>query len=141
MLPLLLRRPPKDREGYVEDLVKTFRAIGSKRYPPSEAELRALAERCFARGVTPAGTARQLAAIQTAPDRTPQLRQLRLPATVIHGTSDPLIMPSGGRATARAIPGAKLLMVDGMGHDLPRPLWPLIIDAIVQTAAAARERG
>ncbi|MDQ6607240.1 MAG: alpha/beta fold hydrolase [Actinomycetota bacterium] len=140
LLPLILRRPRKDREGYIEDMVKTFRAIGSKRYPTPEAELRSLAERCFERGISPAGTARQLAAIQTAPDRTPKLRQLRLPATVIHGSRDPLIMPSGGRATAKAIPGAKLLMLDGMGHDLPRPLWPQIIEAILQTVAAARGR-
>lgn len=136
MLRMILGRPRKDREGYIEDLVATFQAIGSKRYPPPEAELRALAERCFERGVTAAGTARQLAAIQTAPDRTPKLRQLRLPATIIHGSSDPLISPSGGRATAAAIPGAKLLMLDGMGHDLPRPLWPQITDAILQTTAA-----
>jgi pimeloyl-ACP methyl ester carboxylesterase len=135
MIPLILRRPPKDHDGYIEDMVKTFRAIGSKRYPTPDAELRSLAERCFARGISPAGTARQLAAIQTAPDRTPKLRDLRLPATVIHGSSDPLIRPSGGRATAKAIPGAKLLMLEGMGHDLPRPLWPQIIDAILQTAA------
>ncbi len=137
MLPMILRRPRKDREGYVEDMMTTFRAIGSKRYPPPEAELRSLAERCFERGVTPAGTARQLAAIQTAPDRAPKLRRLSLPATVIHGKSDPLIMPSGGRATAAAIPGAKLVMLDGMAHDLPRPLWPQIIEAILQTTAAA----
>jgi pimeloyl-ACP methyl ester carboxylesterase len=139
MLPLLVRRPPKDRDGYIEDLMRTFRAIGSKRYPPPDAALRSLAERCFARGVTPAGTARQLAAIQTAPDRTAKLRRLRLPATVIHGSSDPLVMPSGGRATAAAIPGARLLMLDGMGHDMPRELWPQIIEAIRQTAAAAAE--
>ncbi len=140
MIPLLLRRPRKDREGYIEDLVATFRAIGSKRYPAPEPELRALAGRCFERGVSASGTARQLAAIQTAPDRTPKLRRLRLPATVIHGSSDPLIRPSGGRATAAAIPGAKLLILDGMGHDLPRPLWPQITDAILETAAAARAR-
>jgi pimeloyl-ACP methyl ester carboxylesterase len=135
MIPLLLRRPRSDRDGYVEDLVNTLGAIGSTRYPPPPERLRALANRCYDRGHDRAGTARQLAAIQTAPDRTAKLARLRLPATVIHGSGDQLIRPSGGRATALAIPGARLLMLDGMAHDLPRPLWPQIVDAIRQNAA------
>jgi pimeloyl-ACP methyl ester carboxylesterase len=134
MIPLLLRRPRSDREGYVEDLVGTFNAIGSKRYPPEPGRLRALAERCYERGHDRVGTARQLAAIQTAPDRTAKLGRLRVAATVIHGAGDPLIRPSGGRATAKAIPGARLVILAGMAHDLPRPLWPQIVDAILQTA-------
>jgi pimeloyl-ACP methyl ester carboxylesterase len=141
MIPLLLRPRRSDRAGYIEDLVSTLRKIGSRRYPVEPARLRALAERCYERGHDRVGTARQLAAIQTAPDRTAKLRGLRLPATVIHGASDPLIRPSGGRATARAIPGARLLILAGMGHDLPRPLWPQIVDAIVQTARSATPTG
>lgn len=137
MTRLLLRRPTPGREGYIHDLVTTLTAIGSKRYPTETERLRALAERCYERGHDRIGTARQLGAIQAARDRTAGLRQLNLPATVIHGTDDPLVRPSGGRATARAIPGARLVMLDGMGHDLPRPLWPQIVDAIVQNAAAA----
>jgi pimeloyl-ACP methyl ester carboxylesterase len=65
------------------------------------------------------------------------LKRLNLPATVIHGTDDPLVNPSGGRATAKAIKRASLLMLSGMGHDMPRPLWPQMIEGIVATAAAA----
>jgi pimeloyl-ACP methyl ester carboxylesterase len=136
MIPLLLRRPRPDREGYVSDMVATLRAIGSKRYPGETERLRALAERCYERGHDRSGTPRQLAAIQIAPDRTAALGRLRLPATVIHGSDDPLVGVSGGRATAKAIPGARLLVLPGMAHDLPRPLWPQIVEAIEQTVRA-----
>ncbi len=137
MIPLLLRRPRGDREGYVSDMVSTLRAIGSKRYPSEIDSLRGLAERCYERGHDRSGTPRQLAAIQTAPDRTAALGRLRLPAAVIHGSDDPLIRVSGGRATAKAIPSARLLELDGMAHDLPRPLWPQIVETIVQTTEAS----
>ena len=78
-----------------------------------------------------AAVARQLLAVLTSGDRTPRLRELRLPALVIHGVDDPLVRVSGGRATAAAIPGAELVELDGMGHDLPRALWPQITDRIV----------
>jgi pimeloyl-ACP methyl ester carboxylesterase len=136
MIHLLLRRPRPDREGYVSDMVGTLRAIGSKRYPSETDRLCGLAERCYERGHDRSGTPRQLLAIQTAPDRTAALGRLRLPAAVIHGAEDPLIRVSGGRATAKAIPDARLLVLDGMAHDLPRPLWPQIITTIVQTAQA-----
>ena len=84
----------------------------------------------------PGGSARQIAAIVAAADRTAALGRVRVPTTVIHGDADPLVNPSGGRATATAIPGARLVILPGMGHDLPRELWPAIIDAIVQNAAA-----
>jgi pimeloyl-ACP methyl ester carboxylesterase len=137
MLPLLVRRPRPDREGYVSDQVATLRAIGSKRYPSEDGRLRRLAERCYERGHDRSGTPRQLAAIQTARDRTAELRALDLPAAVIHGADDPLIRPSGGRATAKAIPNARLLMLDGMAHDLPRPLWPQIVETIAQITETA----
>jgi pimeloyl-ACP methyl ester carboxylesterase len=133
----MLRRPRRDREGYIADFIETYETIGSGRYPPDRDHLRARAERCFERGLHPAGSARQLAAVVTASDRAPMLRELELPATVIHGAADPLVNQSGGRATAAAIPGAKLVIVPDMGHDLPRQLWPQIVDAIGQTAAAA----
>ena len=134
----LLRRPASDRDGYIADMVATLQAIGSRTYPSDPARLRSLAERAYDRGYHPAGTARQLAAINSTSDRTGRLRALRIPAMVIHGDEDPLVAPSGGRATAGAIPGSSLLMLAGMGHDLPRPLWPQIVAAIVQTAAAGR---
>jgi pimeloyl-ACP methyl ester carboxylesterase len=80
---------------------------------------------------------RQTAANATATDRTEGLRTLRIPAVVIHGDSDPLVHPLRGRATAEAIPGATLVMVPGMGHDLPEGAWPTIADAIVANATRA----
>jgi pimeloyl-ACP methyl ester carboxylesterase len=133
----MLRKARVDREGYIEDHLETYRTIGSRVFDFDEAHRRERAARLFARGVHPAGSARQLAAIITASDRTRALRELRVPATVIHGEADPLVNVSGGRATAKAIPGAELLTIPGMGHDLPRELWPQIIDAIVHTAERA----
>lgn len=140
MLRHLLRRPARSREAYIADFIQAFTVIGSRTYLPDPERLRALAERCWERGFHPDGTARQLMAIQASPDRTSKLRSVRMPATVIHGNQDRLVMRSGGRATARAIPGAKLLMLDGMGHDMPRELWPAILDAIVANARAAEAR-
>jgi pimeloyl-ACP methyl ester carboxylesterase len=137
MLPMLFRRAARDRETYIADFLTTFTAIGSRTYPPDRGRLRELAERCWERGYHPDGSARQLMAIQASPDRTRQLRALRMPATVIHGNQDRLVMRSGGRATARAIPGAKLILLGGMGHDMPRELWPQLIDAIAENAQAA----
>ena len=139
LLPLLLRRRPRDREEYIRDFIATFRAIGSRRHPPGEDRLRAVAERCYERGVHPAGAARQLAAIVTAEDRTPLLARISVPTTVIHGDSDRLVSPSGGRASASAIPGASLVMIPGMAHDLPPALWDRVIDEIVLCAERARE--
>jgi pimeloyl-ACP methyl ester carboxylesterase len=137
LIPMLLRRPARSRDAYIAEFQTTFTAIGSRTYPPDPERLRGLAERCWDRGYYPAGTARQLAAIGTAPHRAASLANLRIPATVIHGDEDRLVMPSGGRATAKAIRGAKLIVLRGMGHDMPRQLWPQIIDAIVENAAAA----
>ena len=133
----VLRRIPRDREGYIEDHIETYRAIGSKGFEFDEAHKRARAGRCFDRGIHPAGTARQLAAVVTAPDRTRRLGQVDVPTTVIHGDADQLVDVSGGRATAKAIPGAELRILAGMGHDLPRELWPEIVGAIAQNADRA----
>ena len=136
--PRLFRRPPLEREGYIEDFVATFRAVGSRRYPVDPERTRKLAARCFDRGYDPAGSARQLAAILAAPDDTVLLRSVRAPTAVIHGDADRLVMLSGGRATARAIPGARLVVIRGMGHNVPPVLWPRIIEPIVENAARAR---
>jgi pimeloyl-ACP methyl ester carboxylesterase len=136
-LPALLARPPADREGFADWVVESFRVIGS---PGFEADTDALRERArvsYDRGVYPEGTARQLVAILASGDRTEELRKLDLPALVIHGTDDVLIDVSGGRATADAIPGAELVLIEGMGHDLPRPLWPRLVDLIVANAERA----
>jgi pimeloyl-ACP methyl ester carboxylesterase len=137
--PVLLKRPPRGREGYVRHNAWVLKQIGSPGVEPDDDDLRRLAELSYERGLNPAGAGRQLAAIIAAPDRTPQLRELDVPTLVIHGTADRLVAPSGGRATASAIPGARLLMIDGMGHDLPRAAWPRMLDAIEQNAARARE--
>jgi pimeloyl-ACP methyl ester carboxylesterase len=139
LYPVLLKRPPRDREGYVRHSAWALRQIGSPGFPLDEDELRRLAERSYDRGLNPAGASRQLAAIVAAADRTSALRTLAVPTLVIHGTADRLIAPSGGRATARAVPGARLLMIEGMGHDHPRGAWPVLLDAIEQNAARAGE--
>ncbi|MEZ5078624.1 MAG: alpha/beta fold hydrolase [Solirubrobacterales bacterium] len=133
----LLGPPPSGREAMIERAVQTFRVIGSPGFPFEEARLRELAGESFDRGFNPAGVARQLHAILASGNRTRGLGRLALPATVIHGASDPLVRPAGGRATARAIPGARLRMVEGMGHDLPRQLWESFAEDIAANAARA----
>jgi len=128
---VLLAPPARDRAEAIERTVATYRVIGSPAYELDEPALRERAGLSFDRGYDPAGVARQLVAILASGDRTERLRRLRLPTLVIHGTEDPLVRVSGGRATATAIPGAELLELDGMGHDLPRALWPEIVDRIV----------
>ena len=139
LLPMLFRRRPRDRDTYVRDFIATFKAIGARRYPPGDDRLRALAEHCYERGVHPAGSARQLAAVVTTEDRTPLLARVDVSTTVIHGDADRLVAPSGGRATAAAIPGARLVMIPGMAHDLPPALWDRVIDEIVLCAPRAGE--
>jgi pimeloyl-ACP methyl ester carboxylesterase len=134
---LLLGKPPREREAAIERVVKTFKTIGSPGFPFDEARIRELAGRSFDRGHSQAGIARQLHAITASGDRTHQLRKLDLPAVVIHGKNDVLVNPSGGRATARAIPNARLKMIEGMGHDMPRALWPTFVEEISCNAARA----
>ncbi len=134
---LMMAAAPRDRESFIERIVKTYEMIGSPAYPMDEERLHRVAAASWERGHNPRGVLRQLHAIVASGDRTEALRKLDLPVTVIHGTRDTLIRPSGGRATARAIPGARLRIVEGMGHDLPRPLWPLFADEFADTAARA----
>lgn len=135
----LFARPPAGREAVIEHAVRIFRIIGSPAYPMDEARLRELAGLSYDRSHSRAGIARQLHAITASGDRTRALRNLRIPATVIHGAGDPLVRPAAARATARAIPGARLRMIEGMGHDLPRELWPDLVEEIAATAARAGE--
>jgi pimeloyl-ACP methyl ester carboxylesterase len=133
----LMAKPPSGRDGYVEQAVKTFKVIGSPGYPMDEPGFRDLVGRAYDRCFHPPGVARQLHAINCSGDRSRALRRLDLPALVIHGTADPLVRPVAGRATARAIPGARLHMVEGMGHDLPRQLHGELADAIHENARRA----
>jgi pimeloyl-ACP methyl ester carboxylesterase len=133
----MLAKPARSREGYVEQAVKTFKVIGSPGYPMDEPRFRELVGRAYDRSFHPPGVARQLHAINCSGDRSKALRRLDLPAVVIHGASDPLVRPMGGRATARAIPGARLRMIEGMGHDFPRQLHQRFVDEIDSNARRA----
>jgi pimeloyl-ACP methyl ester carboxylesterase len=138
---VLLAPPAHDRQSAIERAVDTYRVIGSPGFEFDEAALRERAGLSFDRAYDPAGVARQLAAILTTPDRTRDLGKLDLPALVVHGAQDQLVDVSGGRATAAAIPGAELMVVEGMGHDLPRAFWPRLLDALTalfERAEAAR---
>jgi pimeloyl-ACP methyl ester carboxylesterase len=135
--PVLLKTAPNDPEAFAEHLVAMFGKIGSPGFERDEDALRALARRSFERSYDPPATARQLAAILASGNRRSELATITAPTLVIHGTADKLVRPSGGRATARAIPGARLMMVDGMGHDLPPGTWPEIVAGIVQNARRA----
>jgi pimeloyl-ACP methyl ester carboxylesterase len=137
LYPMFLRRPAEGREQAIERVVKIFTAIGSRGLPSDMDLIRDLAERSWDRGHDRAGPGRQLAAIIASGDRTEELRRITAPTLVIHGTDDRLIGPSGGRATARAIPNAKMIKIKGMGHDLPRAAWPQMLDAIAANTRLA----
>ncbi|CAN5210322.1 alpha/beta hydrolase [soil metagenome] len=135
----LLGAAPIDREGFVDYTVRLFRAVGSRGLEFDEERLREMAARSFDRDHSPDGTGRQLGAITKTGERTKLLRRIEVPTVVIHGTDDRLVRPSGGRATAKAIPGARLVEVKGMGHDLPAQAWPEIIEAIALNASRAAD--
>jgi len=139
ILPVFLQKPASGKEAYVERIVKLFALVGSPGFERDDDELRELASTSWDRGVDPAGLNRQLGAIIASGHRGQDLKRIRVPTLVIHGKSDRLIRPSGGRATARAIPGARIDLIDGMGHDLPRGVWPRIVDGIEQNAARAAQ--
>jgi pimeloyl-ACP methyl ester carboxylesterase len=134
---VLFAPPAADRESAVKRAIDTYRVIGSPGFEFDEPALRDRAGLAFDRAHDPAGVARQLAAILSTHDRTPDLMSISVPSLVIHGADDALVNVSGGHATAAAIPDAELLVVEGMGHDLPRAVWPQIVDritALVQRA-------
>ena len=135
---LLLSRPATDRQAYLDGAVAGRRVLGSVDELRDDDLVREIAARAFDRGIYPEGTGRQLAAIIASGDRTPRLRELDLPTVVIHGEIDPLIGVSGGKATAAAIPGSELVLIEGMGHDLPPPAWERITDALVANFERAR---
>jgi len=132
-----LRTAPRERDAFIEHMAGVFRLIGSPGDLRDPDEVRELIGASYDRDHDPDGPARQLAAIIAAGNRTPELRRITAPTLVIHGTADRLVGLSGGRATARAIRGARLIRVEGMGHDLPRVLWPMLIDAIATHALSA----
>jgi pimeloyl-ACP methyl ester carboxylesterase len=127
---------PKRFESIVAHYVSIYKLIGSPGYPSSDEWLNARLSASVRRSYRPRGTARQLTAIAADGDRSPLLSQIKLPTQVLHGLADPLVPVAAGRDLAARIPGAKLDLVEGMGHDLPTPLYPRFADTI--SAAAAR---
>jgi pimeloyl-ACP methyl ester carboxylesterase len=133
----LLRRAPNEREAFIEYNTRLFEAIGSRGLPFDRDRVRDMVARSYDRGRDPAAPGRQLGAIIASGDRTAELRRIRAPTLVIHGSKDPMVAKSGGIATARAIPGARLMVVDGLGHVLPEAAWPQLVEAIAGHAHAA----
>jgi pimeloyl-ACP methyl ester carboxylesterase len=136
---VLLAPPATDRASAIQRAVDTYRVIGSPGFEFDEQALRERAGLSYDRRYNPAGVARQLAAILTTADRTADLGAVDVPTLVIHGEQDSLVHVSGGRATAAAIPGAELLVIDGMGHDLPRAIWPEVTDRITALVERAEK--
>jgi pimeloyl-ACP methyl ester carboxylesterase len=128
--------PVRDREAAAREMVHVFRVIGSPGYPRDEESVREAARLGYDRGHDPNGMRRQLAAIMSAEDRRPMLSRLGMPVLVVHGAEDRLVGVAGGRATAQAVPGSRLVVFPGMGHDLPALLQPAIAEEI---AALARQ--
>ncbi|WP_228000060.1 alpha/beta fold hydrolase [Nocardia australiensis] len=132
----LTKKPPPDRDEAIEQIANLYAIIGSKTYAEHERERRyALATHAYDRAQHPDGPSRQVVAALIAPDRRSRLKQLRLPALVIHGAEDSLIKIAGGEATHAAIPDSVYLPLDTMGHDLPEPLFDEIVAAIAENAS------
>jgi pimeloyl-ACP methyl ester carboxylesterase len=136
VLGKLMAPPPETREARIEQSVDLWRTIGSPGFETDYDRIRARSGRDYDRAFHPEGTVRQMAAVVANGSREERLAEVKVPTLVIHGAADPLVPPGCGERTAQAIPGANLLMIDGMGHDLPPQLFRRISDAI---AANARE--
>ena len=136
-LAVLTTPPTTNRAENIERAVTASRVIGSSGFPRDEARIRERAGRSFDRSFYPQGTARQMAAVVASGSRREALGELRIPALVIHGSVDPLVSPEAGLDTHAAIPGAELLLIEGMGHDLPPGTWPQITNAITKLTQQA----
>jgi pimeloyl-ACP methyl ester carboxylesterase len=134
---VLLRPPAVDWEGYLKNYLNTWKVLSGPKFPSDERRETERARRNFARGLSPSGAARQFAAILASGSRKERLRQVGVPTLVIHGDADPLVPVECGVDTAHSIPGAHLMVIEGMGHTLPVALWPKIIDAIARHAGQA----
>ncbi len=126
----MLSPPASNREEAIERTLRVSGVIGSPAYPAPETEARERAARGYDRSFYPEGVARQMAAIVANGNRKPALSELKLPALVIHGQADPLVPVDGGRDTHESLANSRLMIMEGMGHDLPEPLWPEIVAAI-----------
>jgi pimeloyl-ACP methyl ester carboxylesterase len=134
---ILMAPPPATKEEFFVRFAQTWKILRGGSFPEDEALDRSRAERTYERGLNPAGVGRQLRAILASGSRKERLRAVKAPTLVIHGSVDPLVRPEGGKDTAASIPGAKFLLVEGMGHALPIPMWPPVIDAIDKHAHGA----
>jgi pimeloyl-ACP methyl ester carboxylesterase len=135
---VLVAPMPRERERFIEQAVVNTKAISAgTAYPFDEEAVRQGAARGYDRAYHPKGTGRQFAAILAAGDRTATLAAVRVPTLVVHGEEDQIIGVSGGEATAAAIPGARLLRVPGLGHELPPGFWPTLVDALAGNADRA----
>jgi pimeloyl-ACP methyl ester carboxylesterase len=134
---LLTAPRPTTRDEYFARFAQTWKTLRVGSFPEDEALDRGRAERTFERGLNPEGAVRQLRAILASGSRKQRLASVTAPTLVIHGAVDPLVHPAAGRDTAASIPGAKLMMIEGMGHALPIPMWPEVIDAIARHAHGA----
>jgi pimeloyl-ACP methyl ester carboxylesterase len=130
----ILAKPGRTREEVIRTAIKTFAVIGSPGFPADEEWLREAIGAAYDRGHYRPGVARQLHAINSSPSRMRGLRGVRVPVAVIHGAEDPLVRPAAGRDVARAVPGARLRMIEGMGHDLPQAVWPVLIEELERGA-------
>jgi pimeloyl-ACP methyl ester carboxylesterase len=137
---MLMAPPPTTKEEYFARFAQTWKVLRVSSFPEDEALDPSRAARIFSRGLNPAGVGRQLRAILASGSRKARLASVTAPTLVIHGTVDPLVRPEGGIDTAASIPGAKLLMVEGMGHAIPIPMWPQIIGAIAEHAHGAAKK-
>jgi pimeloyl-ACP methyl ester carboxylesterase len=137
ILRLLLREPASTREAFIDQTVEMFGRIGSPGYPGDEARLRDRIGRSYDRSFEPEGTARQLMAILASGNRRRELARITAPTLVIHGADDRLVPAAAGRDVASTIPGARLELIEGMGHDLPPELWPQFVSLIAEHAGAA----
>ena len=135
-MAVLLTPPPTDRAACIEASAAATKLFGSPRYYDADRS-RAVAGAAYDRAFYPEGAMRQMAAIRASGDRADGLRALRVPTLAIHGRADTLIMLPGGERTAELVPGATLLVCNDMGHDLPEPLWPVLVDAIISHTAHA----
>lgn len=130
--------PVSDLEAFLDHGVASSTVLGSPGYPVDEAELRAQIRSDYERSFYPVGFARQMAAIVASGDRRKALAGITAPTIVIHGADDPLVPKEGGEDTAANIPGAELHLIAGMGHNLPKPLWPEVVEQIDRVAKRAK---
>lgn len=126
--------PPADADEATDRYVVTWTALAGPNYPCDVERTREVGRRAYEREHGSIGVIRHMAAIRASGDRTARLAEIKVPVLVIHGTSDPLVTVSGGYATAKAIPNSELHIVEGMGHDIPPPLWDEFVELIHHNA-------